>query len=89
VKVRDAYAFGLIEDDELDRYAEREVLQAAGRRHPVPPGWEPLPPCDHEWIDVTQFDDRGREYLCARCGDRQFKRLPLTSSEASVTLPAE
>lgn len=57
----------------FERETEQRLLLAAGRDHPVPQGWKPLPPCYHDWIDVTSFGQQGRSDLCAHCGEQRWR----------------
>lgn len=68
---RAAFAAGQITLDELERRIEQSLLVEAGRNHPVPPGWQPLPPCDHRWFDATALGDTERKLIC-RCGETLF-----------------
>lgn len=77
---RELYAAGLIDEAELDRHIEHALLRQAGRKHPVPDGWRPLEPCEHEWLDTTMLGHAERHEICRWCGDRQVRELGLVFS---------
>lgn len=77
---REHYAHGRIDEAELDRRIEQQLLREAGRGHPIPDGWQPLQPCEHEWLEVTRLGEAERHLLCGRCGDESFESLPAVSS---------
>lgn len=64
---REFYARGAITLAGFERLAEAALLHEAGPGQTVPSGWDPLPACDHEWVEVTGLGDSARKYLCARC----------------------
>ncbi len=68
-----SYVHGHLDIAGLEKALELPLLHDAGRAHPVPPGWEPLPECRHEtWYDATALGDPGRPELCADCGDTRW-----------------
>lgn len=70
---RELYATGLIDEEQLDRHLEQALLREAGRAHPVPDGWQPLAPCNHEWIEITQLGSSMRQLLCQWCTDTRLE----------------
>lgn len=78
--VRELYALGVIDEAELDRHLEQQLLREAGRNHPVPAGWRPLEPCEHEWLDMTTLGQAERHEICKWCGDQQIRELGLVFS---------
>lgn len=69
---REAYAHGRISEAQLDRAIEVDLLRRAPTDHPLPEGWKPLPPCEHDWIDIiTSFGNAYRTLLCAKCGAQE------------------
>lgn len=56
----------------FERDVELRLLLEAGRDHPVPAGWEPLPPCGHEWVEVTLFGDPARRLICRWCPEEKW-----------------
>lgn len=70
---RELYAHGRIDERELDQYIEQALLREAGRDHPVPDGWEPLAPCQHDWVDATPLGSPLRQLLCTWCTDTRLE----------------
>lgn len=66
------YAAGVIDFPVLERRIEVALLRMVGREHPVPPGWEPLPPCEHNWLDITPLGADERHEICSRCGHHRW-----------------
>lgn len=67
---RDNYVRGLITIEEFETRIEPALLREAGPQAAVPVGWEPLPPCDHDWIDITPIGSAALRNICASCGER-------------------
>lgn len=69
--VKGLYVAGRIDEAELERRLEPILLREAPAGHPLPAGWEPLPPCEHDWIDIRTLGDPDPHELCGRCGDQR------------------
>ncbi len=65
---RELYARGVISLEQYERQVEIDLLRKVPTDHPLPTGWEPEPPCEHEKIEITGMGESRRHFLCRRCG---------------------